>query len=71
MFITIWKKDAVALRENLWKALEMLEKSPKNAWNKQVRMCLTNAVKYLAKGKLHGQDSDSSKPSADRVAETR
>ena len=53
MIITFWKKDAVALRENVKKALEMVEKLPSGQWNELIRMHLTNAVKYLAKGKHH------------------
>lgn len=52
-FITFWKKDAVSLRENVRKALEMGEKLPEGVWKEQIKICLANAVKYLAKGVLH------------------
>ena len=68
MIITFWKKDAVALRDNVNKALEMSEKLPQGEWRAQIRLCLENAVKYLAKGKLHGQDTDNGKPESNRVA---
>lgn len=70
MIITFWKKDAIALRDNVSKAFDMSEKLPHGEWREQIKVCLANAIKYLAKGRVHGQDDDNDKSKPSRVAKT-
>jgi len=65
--ITLWGKDYSALKDNLYKTLDMVDKLPKGVWKENLRMCLTNALKYLGKAREHGKGNDTHQPETHRV----